>query len=264
MPLRATLKNLAIRTNLYRSARWLDSHLKLSKRKAHLELVNVYRRLIPPGSLCFDVGANIGAMSAALLESGARVISFEPNPTVLPELHARCAHHPSWTCVPVAIGREAGSATFYERKSHAQSGLLHDWEGEVIATRNVPVIPLDAALRDFGLPHYCKIDVEGGELQVLEGLTQPIPLLSFEFHLNKPADIQKTIACLRRLHTFGPAEINLTNAEQPRFQFPDWVELGAFAASFPDQVSKVFTPLPYGDIWIRFPQILSTSAPAPR
>jgi FkbM family methyltransferase len=260
MPARATIKNLAIRTNLYRSARWLDSHLNPSKRKAHSELVSLYRRLLPPGSLCFDVGANIGAMSAALLESGARVISFEPSPTVLPELHARCAHHPNWTCVAVAIGREAGSATFYERKSHAQSGLLHDWEGEVMATRNVPVIPLDAAIRDFGLPDYCKIDVEGGELQVLEGLTQPIPLLSFEFHLNKPSDIEKTIACLRRLQTFGEAEINLTNAEQATLQFPDWVELRAFAAHFPDQVAKV-AALPYGDIWIRFPRIWSTLAP---
>jgi len=47
------------------------------------------------------------------------------------------------------------------------------------------MVTLDAAtIETFGKPFYCKIDVEGWELDVLKGLSQPIPLISFEFHLN--------------------------------------------------------------------------------
>jgi len=34
---------------------------------------------------------------------------------------------------------------------------------------------------EYGLPHFCKIDVEGFEEQALAGLSRPLPVLSFEF-----------------------------------------------------------------------------------
>jgi FkbM family methyltransferase len=218
--------------------------------------VSLYRSLIAEGSLCFDVGANVGAMSEALLKVGAHVIAFEPNPTVSPELQARCGHHANWSLVRTAIGKEADVATLYERESLGQSSLASDWEGEVIATHNVPVITLDAAIRKFGTPAYCKIDVEGYELQVLEGLTQPISLLSFEFHLNV-RDIEKTIACLKRLQSFGTARINVTSAESSTFHLKDWVALGEFTAQFPQQIEKSLSERPYGDLWVRFPGEMS-------
>ena len=34
----------------------------------------------------------------------------------------------------------------------------------------------------FGAPDFCKINVEGLELEVLRGLSRPVPALSFEYH----------------------------------------------------------------------------------
>jgi FkbM family methyltransferase len=244
-------KKLAIETNLYLPVRWLKRRLDSGELEAHLELMRLYRSLIAEDSLCFDVGANIGAVSEALLKVGARVIAFEPNPTVLPELQARCGRHKNWSLVPAAIGNQADIATLYERKLCGQSSLGADWEGEVIATHNVPVITLDAAIRRFGAPAYCKIDVEGYELQVLEGLTQPISLLSFEFHLT-PRDIEKTIACLKHLQSFGPARVNVTSAERSTLHFKEWVVLADFTAQFPQQLEKSLLGKPYGDLWVHF------------
>jgi FkbM family methyltransferase len=252
MLVQQTIKEMAIGMNLYRPARWLDRQIHAAKREAHLRLVRFYRQLIAPGSLCFDVGANIGAMSEALLEAGARVVAFEPGAAVLPELRARCAHHPDWTLVPSALGAKTEVATFYERGAHAQSGLIFAWEGQVVATRQVPVITLDDAIGQFGTPAYCKIDVEGSELQVLEGLSQPLPLLSFEFHLNKIADVDKTLACLKRLRSFGRGEVNLTQAEASAFHLSRWIALGDFADQFPRTVEKNFSVAAYGDLWVRF------------
>lgn len=43
-------------------------------------------RLIHPGDLVVDAGANIGYMSVLAATAGAQVISFEPNPELLPIL----------------------------------------------------------------------------------------------------------------------------------------------------------------------------------
>lgn len=242
---RRSIKKVAIHTGLYRPIRWVQRKLDSAGRQRHLQRIELYRSLIPAGSLCFDVGANIGSMSEALLKIGARVVAFEPNPTVLPELRARCGRNPNWSLVTSALGSAADIATLYERKSHGQSSLDPDWEGEVIHTHYVPVITLDAAIAKFGVPSYCKIDVEGHEEQVFLGLSQSIPLLSFEFHMTD-RDIAKTLACLKRLQTYG-AIVNVTLAESSVFYFKEWMPLAAFIAQFPQDLQKT----PYGDVWVR-------------
>jgi hypothetical protein len=47
------------------------------------ELANALRKRVKPGSVCLDVGANIGVYAlqlAAWSQPGGRIIAFEPNP----------------------------------------------------------------------------------------------------------------------------------------------------------------------------------------
>ena len=64
----------------------------------------------------------------------------------------------------------------------------------MVGTFEVPVVTLDAAIEHYGVPAYCKIDVEGWEFEVLRGLSQAVDLISLEFHLTD-RDIAKTRAC---------------------------------------------------------------------
>ena len=179
MSLLSTAKRVSIAAGLYRPARWLSRRTRPYQLQVLHDDIKLYRSLLPTGALCFDVGANIGEKSEALLEAGSRVVAFEPNPVVLPELQARCSHRKNWTVVPTALGSGAAIATLYARESHGQSSLAAEWEGNVIGTYNVPVVTLDSAIQCFGSPAFCKIDVEGWELEVLRGLTQPIPLMAY-------------------------------------------------------------------------------------
>lgn len=185
MALSTTIKHMCISLGLYRPLRWLDRHVL---RKSQLQSLNndttFYQSILPENALCFDVGANIGTKSEAMLRTGASVIAFEPNPMVLPELKARCLHEKRWKLVEAALGSEAAIATFYARQSHGSSGLVEKWGDDVVRTFHVPVVTLDAAIKTFGLPFYCKVDVEGAELMVLQGLSEPLPLMSLEFHIN--------------------------------------------------------------------------------
>lgn len=251
MSLTTSVKQASIATGTYRPMRWLSRRIRPSLLRAFHEDVDLYRALLPPRALCFDVGANIGQKSEALLRAGAaRVVAFEPNPRVLPELRARCGHWKNWTLVQAALGSAAGLATLYARKLHGQSGLMQDWEGGIIGEHSVPVLTLDQAIQYFGRPSYCKIDVEGWELEVLKGLTQPLALLSFEFHL-VDQDIRKTVACLERLSRFGPGEVNITPAEASAFHFAEWDGLDRFLGWFPGDLKRTLPIDIYGDIFVK-------------
>jgi FkbM family methyltransferase len=200
--------------------------------------------------LCFDVGANIGEVSEAMLESGARVVAFEPNPRVLPELVARCGHHPRWSVVSAALGGGAAIATLHLKAAHGQSSLDAGWGGRTLASVNVPVVTLDAAIRAYGVPYYVKVDVEGWEPEVLRGLSEPVPLLSVEFHLSETS-IAKTRTCLDRLLELGAYEANVTPAESAALHLPAWAPLKAFAASFPGDLRDTLPGDRYGDIFVR-------------
>jgi FkbM family methyltransferase len=243
-------KQLSIATGLYRPARWLARTLRASESRAFRADIALYDSFLSSGDLCFDVGANVGDKSEAMLQLGAHVVAFEPNPLVVPELRARCAQHPRWTLVEAALGSAAAISTFYAQREHSQSSLARGWEnGEVIGSFRVPVVTLDAAIRSFGCPKYCKIDVEGWEGEVLLGLSQPIPLLSFEFHLDADG-VRKAKSCLERLSEFGTSHVNVIPAERSTFHFNDWIPLEAFIKGFPENLDP-WPGNPYGDMFVK-------------
>jgi hypothetical protein len=157
--------------------------------------------------------------------------------------------------MPAAVGAQGGIAALHAVRDSARSSLRQGWADDVIHIYYVPVVTLDAAIKTFGRPFYCKIDVEGWELEVLKGLTQPIPLISFEFHLKETGVIQ-TLSCLERLAGFGDQWVNIAPAETPLFQFPDWRPLEEFMEWFPGDLHSTLPRYSrcgylYGDIFVK-------------
>ena len=60
----------------------------------------------------------------------------------------------------------------------------------------VGLTTLDALVTRFGEPAFCKIDVEGFDLEVLQGLSRPLRALSFEC---VPPAADLALACMDRL-----------------------------------------------------------------
>jgi len=134
-----------------------------------------------------DVGANRGQVlrEAVRLAPRGQHIAFEPIPAVAEEL-ARA--FPAVDCRQLALGARADTAQFcYFRNLDGWSGLrrnaeISDERGdpEYIA---VTVSTLDAEIGERA-PCVVKIDVEGAELEVMQGartlLSQVRPLLIFE------------------------------------------------------------------------------------
>ena len=172
------------------------------------QLRRFYRRFVPDGGLAFDVGAHTGNRLSTFLDLGARVVAVEPQPELVALLQRRFAQHPRVSLWAGALGRAPGEATLMSSpRTPTVATLSTDFVGRAGASEafrgvrwqpgpTVPVTTLNALIAEHGTPDFVKIDVEGFELEVLLGVSQPLPALSFEF---VPALRDVAIACIDRL-----------------------------------------------------------------
>jgi hypothetical protein len=131
-----------------------------------------------------------------------------------------------------AVGAQPGVGTLWiSRLTPAVSTLSQKWLTTVQKNRRfagvrweeqvpVTVTTLDVLIAQYGRPAFCKIDVEGAELDVLQGLSQALPALSFEYI---PAVIETALGCIDRLGQLGQYEYNWRVSEWPRLRSPVWL-----------------------------------------
>ena len=210
--------------------------------------------MIRKGDLCFDVGANRGQKALIFLSLGARIISVEPQKRMHHILQERFRGNSRITVVNCALGDRPGEAMLTTSSQLPEvASLTSDWAtrsrfaGKVKfdGEEKVAVRTLDDLIAEFGLPNFCKIDVEGFEKSVLKGLHHKIPLLSFEFNREF---FDEALECIRILEELGAAEFNCAVAEPEQLYLSSWVtgtELFTQLSNHPD-------PLLWGDIYVRF------------
>jgi FkbM family methyltransferase len=142
------------------------------------EVADFLRQRVQPGDIVFDVGANLGAYTlqfAHWVGPTGRVFAFEPNQ------HARrvLALHLELsgllervTIISQALSSEAGRAELFfdDVDGKSRLGAPNPVLAESAVATPVEVTTLDLACEALGvLPRFVKIDIEGYELQALQG-----------------------------------------------------------------------------------------------
>jgi len=136
-----------------------------------------------PGSCVIDVGANVGiftvSLGSALRSSGGIAWAFEPLPSNVERLkkNVRLNDLRNIKVYPLALGNRKGEVTFHlsdDPAFHSIVGVGQRRDSGRIVT--VKIDRLDNIWREAGCPmvSLIKIDVEGAELQVLEGAQELI------------------------------------------------------------------------------------------
>jgi FkbM family methyltransferase len=198
-----------------------------------------YRQFIHPGDLCFDIGAHVGDRLAHFLSLGARVVAVEPQPRLMAGLTRRYGSDPRVVLISAALGSARGKAKLaidpanptvatlspdYIAHAGGSPGFRHvRWREHV----EVEVTTLDALIAAHGVPSFCKIDVEGYEHAVLEGLSRPLPGVSLEY---LPAALDPALVAIARLNRLGNYRFNRSVGESMALAIPRWLGAGEIAA----------------------------------
>ena len=219
---------LTERYGLLRS--WLMHYAKPFNRS---KLKYFYSQFVKPGDLVFDIGAHLGNRSRAFLDLEAKVIAVEPQPHCIQYLRSKYAHDLRFSLVEKIIGKEEGVTDF---KISADSPTIstargEDWSAGInrysriparwASTISVPVTTLDALIKSYGLPSFCKVDVEGFEWEVVQGLNYALPVLSLEY---LAFDRDRMILCMEKLVSLGMSHCNFSKGESQRWYWQEWKE----------------------------------------
>ncbi|MEM0934639.1 MAG: FkbM family methyltransferase [Pseudomonadota bacterium] len=235
----------------------LKRSLRLYRRDAERldRMAAFYRRFVPERGLAFDVGAHLGDRTAVFRMLGARVVAVEPDPLLHRALRLLHGRDSGVVLAQAALGAKVGEATLRINLHNPTVSTLSDsfiaaadgaqaWEGQTwTETEDVPVTTLDVLIAQNGVPDFAKIDVEGYEDVVLDGLSRTIPALSFEVTtLDRPAGIR----AVERLERLGPYRYVLSLGESFALDSPwsDATEIKRRIEALPEAANS-------GDVYAR-------------
>lgn len=192
--------------------------------------MKIFSQLIKPGDLCFDIGANNGNKTEEMLSLGASVVCLEPQNSCVNNLRNKFKDNPNVTIVQKAVGSEVGIGKIFISQAHTLSTMSENFISETSKerfagvnwdnTQDVEITTMDHLISSYGIPKFCKIDVEGFESEVLKGLHQTIPVLSLEF---TPELKEKTFECMNILKSLGSYKYNYSEGETYEYTFSQWI-----------------------------------------
>ena len=149
------------------------------------------QRWVRSGEVLYDIGANVGAYSliaAKKPDGAARVFAFEPGYANLSSLCANIvlnAAADAITPLPIALAAKTGLGVFHLRalEPGAARHTLNDVavpQEPTVYRQPVMTFSLDEAIERFALPapNHIKLDVDGGELAILDGAARTLALPS--------------------------------------------------------------------------------------
>jgi FkbM family methyltransferase len=161
------------------------------------EMARLIKRLVRPGCVAVDVGANIGTHALLMgwqAGSTGHVLAIEPHPSIFRRLVAnirlnRLSHIQPYQ---MALAEWAGQSVLYAKpETFPNQGManmyLGDWEPTNWVEIPIIVQTLDELVKAAGCPRVdlIKIDTEGNEYQVLLGGQETIctyrPYVLFEY-----------------------------------------------------------------------------------
>jgi FkbM family methyltransferase len=118
----------------------------------------------------FDIGVADGTPWIYNAYPDAKYFLIDPTPQSLPFMHS-WAKRLNAEVLSVALGNSDGRVKIKVRPEHSGSSIFEEvGEAEILEEVEVPIRRFDRVVNSFQRPALAKIDVQGAELMVLEGM----------------------------------------------------------------------------------------------
>jgi len=129
---------------------------------------------IEPGDIVIDIGANVGEFTLMASQHAEKVFSFEPDPNCFYCLKKNTDNIDNIEIFEYGVSKANDSKSFYLSSEDADSSLIKP----KIYTNKIEIntIRLDSWMKSKGISKidFLKVEAEGAELEVLEGLGDKI------------------------------------------------------------------------------------------
>lgn len=174
-------------------------------------------RIVRPGMTIFDIGGNIGyypLMELNLLRGTGKMVVVEPSPSNVELLRRNLAlnGHDDVPVLEAAVSNKPGRRNFY-LSEQSNLGTFHPTgsgaETLTGATVSVETLTVPLLAERFGAPDLIRMDVEGHEVEVLDGMLDAIgagamaPMVILETHLSRYGQDHDMAAVLEALFALG-------------------------------------------------------------
>lgn len=217
---------------------------------------NFYLEFLSKGDIYFDIGANYGNRIEPLIDSELKIIAVEPQEECVKYLKQKFKD--KITVLKNGLGSKNETKTMYISDTNTLSSFSKEWIDATKASgrfsqykwqeqRQIEMLTLDQLINKYGHPNFIKIDVEGFELEVLKGLTQPFDTLSIEYTVPERLDSLKE--CLEYINTLFPnATFNYCKSEIPKLVLETWLDYNDFL-NVVDSLNFLNTK--FGDVYVK-------------
>lgn len=189
--------NITMRLNI---TEFLQAHLYLFG-SYELPTIKFIRSYLAKGGVCFDVGAQIGYLSLAMAVSGNKnvlVYSFEPEPKNLERFNdnIRLNSISNVNLISKAVSNNIDQLKLYMSRDH-NAGTHSIIREDPNVTEDYVVVDattIDTFVheQEFHQLDLIKIDVEGAELEVVEGANETLKIFKPTLIIELSESIQKT------------------------------------------------------------------------
>jgi len=146
--------------------------------------IHLLNNLIQPGFIVYDIGANIGYHTVGLAQTSKHVYAFEPNLKNYKLLKLNTVHNKNVTAFNLAIGREICITEISDFDLNTMGNYGECMITEEGQTCEMTTIDHLVKTKQIEPPNVVKIDVEGHEWNVVQGMTNTIkdnlPIIFYE------------------------------------------------------------------------------------
>lgn len=142
------------------------------------EFMEIINEEVTEGMVAFDLGANVGLVTlllADLVGEGGHVYAVEPSPCNFDILNRNIKQNnysERVSASQVAISNTNGTSKFFISTASNLHGLLESRHTENAI--DVKVQMADDFFKDKPLPNFIKMDIEGAEVEAIEGMLETL------------------------------------------------------------------------------------------